>query len=155
MEDHMLRVIAGCILLSLFTGFTHAVEEKEKRMTIPPTPWIAYKAAYGASVVADAISQQQAYNRGYTEHNPLYSSFGGDAARTTMRLALGGLTIWGLSKLHEKHPKAAIRTIVGLMLANFAIAIIHDKRCQPDDLGNRTCPPEHVSCPDNFSTCEL
>jgi hypothetical protein len=114
-------------------------EEKEKRVVVPPTQWVAYATAYGMSVVADVISTQQAFQRGDDRaHLPLAFTNRNHVILT--QVAAGAFVTWGMTVLHKTHPKAAHRTIIALTLLNFAVAIRNDDICQPDSLGNATCP---------------
>ena len=139
-----MRRTIGIVLLCVPCGWLQAGEglpsaqEKERRIVVPPTPWVAYATAYGMTVVADVISTQQAFQRGDDRaHLPL--AFTNRNQVIVSQLAAGAFVTWGLTVLNRAHPKAAHRTIVALMLVNLAIAIHNDDICQQDSLGNRTC----------------
>src|SRR5438093_12542978 len=97
----------GC--LEAEEGLLYA-EEKERRIVVPPTPWVAYATAYGMTVVADVISTQQAFQRGDDRaHLPL--AFTNRNQVIVSQLAAGAFVTWGLTVLNRAHPKAAHRTV--------------------------------------------
>lgn len=126
----MKRIVAAVLALLLVGSVTWG-SETEKRTRVEPTPWVAYATINMIGVTADAVTTQQALNRGARELNPLYSHLGNDGIAPA-RFTLGVVETYALTKLHKRYPKTAKGIAIFGFVSGVALAIHNDRVCRPE-----------------------